>query len=157
MKRCILAATHLINLSPSAVIELKTPYERLMNKKPGYKQLRVIGCFCYASKDGNKVDKYEEKEIRSNLIGYTYAQKRYKLYDLEKRRISVSGNVVFKEEIFPLLDLNPSKEKDSLKLTLNSMPICSFNLMQVSKPYYLLPAKQEEEDGKMIEHVQYRA
>ena len=31
---CVKAATHLINLMPSAVIGWETPYERLLKKKP---------------------------------------------------------------------------------------------------------------------------
>ncbi|KAL2943465.1 Retrovirus-related Pol polyprotein from transposon RE2 [Bienertia sinuspersici] len=51
---CLLAATHIINLLPSVVINWQTPYERLMKQKPSYDHLRIIGCLCYASKDQRK-------------------------------------------------------------------------------------------------------
>ncbi|WOG86569.1 hypothetical protein DCAR_0205784 [Daucus carota subsp. sativus] len=38
---CVKAATHLINLMPSAVIGWETPYERLLKKKPEYEHLRI--------------------------------------------------------------------------------------------------------------------
>lgn len=94
---CILAATYLINLLPTPVLEWETPYERLMGKKPNYDHLRVIGCLCYASGTKNPTDKFEGRGIRSILVGYPYAQKGYKLYDLEKKRLFVSRDVVFKK------------------------------------------------------------
>lgn len=84
---CILDATHLINLLPSAVINWETPYERLMKEKPIYSHLRIIGCLCYASGSEKKGDKLEEKGIRCVLVGYPYGQKGYKLYDLQKEKI----------------------------------------------------------------------
>lgn len=80
--KCILSAIHLINFLPSVVINWMTPYERLMKIKPKYEHLRVIGCLCYGTKNNNKGDKFEEKVVRSILVGYPYAQKGYKLYDL---------------------------------------------------------------------------
>ncbi|KNA02940.1 hypothetical protein SOVF_213850, partial [Spinacia oleracea] len=47
---------------------------------------------------------FEEKGIRSVLLGYPYGQKGYKLFDLQKRKMYMCRDVVFKEDIFPFLN-----------------------------------------------------
>ena len=42
-----LAATYLINRTPSKVINLDTPLEKLFHEKPNYHALRTFGCACW--------------------------------------------------------------------------------------------------------------
>ena len=118
---CILAATHLINLLPSVVINWETPYERWKKKEPSYDHLRIIGCLCYGKSSDRRNDKFEGKGIRSILVGYPYGQKGYKLYDLQKGQTYVSRDVVFKENIFPFL-LKKGSENE-LKVVMNQVPL----------------------------------
>lgn len=110
MGRCVKVATHLINLIPRGVIGWETPYERLMNKQPEYKHLRIIGCLCYAFNTDRRLDKFGEKGVRCELVGYANEQKGYRVFDLEKRKIFVTRDVIFKEEIFPFLISEENKE-----------------------------------------------
>lgn len=114
---CILAATQLINLLPTAVLNWKTPYERLMKKEPRYDHLRVIGSLCYARGRTKPKDKFATRGIRCILIGYPCCQKGYKSMDLESKRIFVSRDVVFHESILPFM-LN--KEKNEVELALRN-------------------------------------
>ena len=43
----LLTTSHILNLSPSSLLNYTTPYETLYHKQPSYNHLRVFGCACY--------------------------------------------------------------------------------------------------------------
>lgn len=45
----VCTAAHLINRTPSPLLEGKSPFELLHDKIPAYESLRVLGCLAYAS------------------------------------------------------------------------------------------------------------
>ena len=45
---CILGAAHLINRTPTPLLQNKTPFEILFNKLPTFDAIRTIGCLCFA-------------------------------------------------------------------------------------------------------------
>ena len=96
---CLLAATYLINLMPTAILNWKTPFEVLMKKTPTYDQLRVIGCLCYVAHKTS--DKFAPRATKCIFLGYPFAQKGYKCYNLQTQKIILSRNVTFKEDTFP--------------------------------------------------------
>ncbi|XP_074369130.1 uncharacterized protein LOC141709984 [Apium graveolens] len=96
---CVLSATYLINLMPSSVLSWKSPYQILLQQYPDYSRLKVLGCLCYST---NKTsDKLASRAFRCVFIGYPYAQKAYKLYDLDNHKVIISRDVTFQENIFP--------------------------------------------------------
>nr|KYP53678.1 Copia protein [Cajanus cajan] len=97
---CVLTAVHIINRLPSKVIGNKTPYEKLMGKKPNYEHLRVFGCLVYVLKN-KKEGKFDEKGRACVFMGYPSGQKGYKVYDTEKKEIQISRDVIFCEDEFP--------------------------------------------------------
>ena len=97
---CVLAATHIINKLPMAVLGWKTLFEVLYGSAPDLSDLRTIGCLCYATKLG-ETDKLEARAHKCVLLGYTYGFKGYKLYDLQSKKVFHSRDVVFQEGIFP--------------------------------------------------------
>lgn len=81
---CLLSATYLINLMPNSVLDWKIPFHLLMSKPPSYDHLRVIGCLCFAAvKFSNKFAPRARKCI---FLGYPFAQKGYKLFDLDSKQ-----------------------------------------------------------------------
>jgi len=49
--------------------------------------------------------KFEPRAKKSVVLGFSTTQKGYKLYDLDQQSVFVSRDVVFKERVFPLKDL----------------------------------------------------
>lgn len=76
-----------------------------MKRPPDYSRLRVIGCLCYAAIKSS--DKMAPRALKCMFLGYPYAKKAYKLYDLNNHRIVISRDVVFKEHIFPYKQILP--------------------------------------------------
>ncbi|KAK9750636.1 hypothetical protein RND81_02G209700 [Saponaria officinalis] len=95
----VLAATHLINLMPTKTLGWKTPHETLFKRAPDYSSLRTIGCLCFAAQ--NSGDKFENRVVKCIMLGYPFAKKGYKLYNLTDHKILLSRDVIFNENTFP--------------------------------------------------------
>ncbi|KAL2227014.1 UNVERIFIED_CONTAM: Retrovirus-related Pol polyprotein from transposon RE2 [Sesamum indicum] len=97
----ILGTTHLINRFPTAVLDWKSPYEKLYDKPHSYSHLRVIGCLCFAIRPEPQLSKFDKRASKCVFVGYPLGQKGYKVYDLESKSFFASRNVIFHEDQFP--------------------------------------------------------
>lgn len=66
---CIKAAVYVLNRIPSTVLNRKSSFELLYNKRPSLLHLRVIGCLCVATILTQK-DKFNPRVVRAVLVGY---------------------------------------------------------------------------------------
>ena len=126
----IMTAAHIINRTPSAILEGKTPYKLLHGKAPAYYLLRVFGCFCYAHRRARDNDKFGARSRKCIFVGYPSGTKGWKLYDLEHSEFFISRDVTFFEDTFPGI-------KDGSYVT---NPVLQLNLPSDDwlKPMYVL-------------------
>ncbi|KAG7529442.1 Ribonuclease H-like superfamily [Arabidopsis thaliana x Arabidopsis arenosa] len=104
---CVMTACHLINRTPSTVLQGKTPYQLLFGEVPNFTHLRVFGRLCFPRNVLRDKDKFGERSRRCVFMGYPFGQKGWRVYDLEKSEFIVSRDVVFQEDVFPYQSLEP--------------------------------------------------
>ena len=90
-------AVYLRNISPTSALVGKTPFEALTNVKPNVEHLRVFGCVAYAHIPKDERQKLDVKSVKCILLGYGSECKAYRLYNLEKRVVFYSRDVIFNE------------------------------------------------------------
>lgn len=98
---CVLTAAYLINRLPSNVMKNKSPFEMLHHKKPTYDTLRVFGCLAFAYNPDTTGDKLEARGVPSVFLGYPTLQKGYRLLNLLTKKVFVSRDVKWYENVFP--------------------------------------------------------
>ncbi|XP_013624332.1 PREDICTED: uncharacterized protein LOC106330407 [Brassica oleracea var. oleracea] len=93
----VVSACYLINRIPTKVLQDISLFQVLNKIKPPIDHLRLFGCVCYVLIPGEHRNKLEAKSVKGMFIGYTHAQKGYKCYMPESRRVMVSRDVKFVE------------------------------------------------------------
>lgn len=97
---CI-TSTFLINRTSSSQLHNKTPYELLHNTTFYYTTLGVFGCLGFASTLPAHHDKFQPRAALCVLLGYHLGVKGLKMYDIQRKTVFISRDVVFHENIFP--------------------------------------------------------
>ncbi|KAD6795877.1 hypothetical protein E3N88_06773 [Mikania micrantha] len=103
---CVLTAAYIINRLPSKTINDKTPYEILHDRKPEYDHMRVFGCLTYFWSIDTKGDKFEVRGKPGIFLGYPQGVKGYKIFDIGDKKMVVSRDVKFHEDVFIFPDQN---------------------------------------------------
>jgi hypothetical protein len=101
-----LAATYLINRTPSKVINFETHIERLYRVKPDYTSLRVFGCVCWPNLRPYNKHKLAFRSQECAFLGYSNLHKGFKCLDISTGRVYISRDVVFDENVFPFSKLH---------------------------------------------------
>lgn len=97
-----MTATHLINRLPSNYLKNKCSYEVLYNKKTDYTHLRSFGCLCYPTVPKVHREKFQPRTTPHIFMGYPFGIKGYKVMSLAIKKIYISRDVTFHEDVFPL-------------------------------------------------------
>ena len=101
-----LAATYLINRTPTKVLNFSTPFETLLHEKPDYSMLRVFGCACWPNLRPYNSHKLSFRSKRCVFWGYSNMHKGFKCLDVSAGRIYISRDVIFDEHVFPFSELH---------------------------------------------------
>ncbi|MCO5556241.1 hypothetical protein L7F22_009787 [Adiantum nelumboides] len=95
----VATAVHLINKTPSKILEKDSVAEMVWSsKKPSYKHLRVFGCEAYNHVHKKFRNKLEPKSKKCVFLGYgDSGEMGYRLWDPESKKVVRSNDVYFNE------------------------------------------------------------
>lgn len=113
----IATATHIQNLCLTRSTEA-TPYELWNNKKPGTKHLKIFGTKCFVHTPVEKRKKLDNTAEEMIFIGYDNNSKAYRCYDLVSKRVIISRDVKFVENIAKF-ESTTTGERDSNQIEVN--------------------------------------
>jgi len=110
-------ATDLINIIPTDVLEIHTPYDLLYKEQPNLQNLKVFGSLCFASTLQRNRSMLNLRARKCIFLGYKTGMKGYVVFDVHNKEIFVSRNVNFYEFVFPYTENNNcNKEKGNQQL-----------------------------------------
>ena len=66
-------ACHLINRTPTEVLDYKTPYECLFGRPLTMTDIWIFGCLCYAYNIYHGGNKFASSSRRCIFVGYSYS------------------------------------------------------------------------------------
>jgi hypothetical protein len=88
---------HVLNRSPTLVVQHSTPEEAWSGMKPTVEYFRVFGCLAHVHVPDQRRIKLDDKSILCVLLGVSDESKAYRLFDPVSKKIIVSRDVVFEE------------------------------------------------------------
>ncbi|KAL8087693.1 hypothetical protein AgCh_037733 [Apium graveolens] len=88
----------------------KTPYQLLRNKTPNIGYFKVFGSKCFVLKKIDRDGKFDAKSFEAIFLGYSSTSRSYRYYNLDKRIVEKSIDIVFIE---PNNDLPRDEEDDA--------------------------------------------
>jgi transposase InsO family protein len=92
-------ANHLVNLSPTRVNYGLIPDEKFYSKKPRVDHLRIFGSICYLHIPKEKRYKLDSKSIQCFFLGYDKNSKVYRVFEPTSKKIHLSRDIVFDENL----------------------------------------------------------
>lgn len=135
----LMAATYLVNRSPTKALKDMTPFEMWNNRKPDISHLRVFGSVAYAQIPKQLRKKLDDTSRKMRMVGYDLNG--YRLYDEEKKIVKVARNIVFDENVGSMQDtvsvLSDELSRVNVNETAPSLPqrsTASINPANVTPP-----------------------
>jgi hypothetical protein len=102
----LLAATYLINRTPTKLLSYDTPLHKLLGTTLDYSNFRVFGYACWPNLRPYNSHKLQLHSTRCVLLGYSNMHKGFKCLDIPTDHIYISHDVIFDESVFPFASLN---------------------------------------------------
>jgi hypothetical protein len=104
--QAFLMVVHLINHTPTKILDYDTPIHCFLCATPDYSNLKVFGCTCWPNLRPYNAHKLQFCSIRYAFLGYSNLHKGYKCLDIATGQVYISRDVVFDESIFPFAQLH---------------------------------------------------
>ena len=98
LARSVELSIHILNRSPTFVVQNMTPKEAWNGRKPSVEHFRIFGCIAYAHVPDEKRKKLDDKKEKCLFLGVSKTSKTYKLFNPLTEKIVTSRDVVFDEE-----------------------------------------------------------
>lgn len=115
------AAVHVLNRSPTSVLNGQIPEEVWSNKKINTNYFRVFGSRAMVHVAKVKRKKFDPVSEEQVMVGYGDTQKGYRVYNKQSGTVSVSRNIVFDEsQNMKSNDIDVNEWNDSV-----FMPLCN--------------------------------
>ncbi|KAM0058456.1 putative RNA-directed DNA polymerase [Helianthus debilis subsp. tardiflorus] len=148
---CVLKAAYIINRLPSKTINDKTPYEILYDQKPEYDHMRVFGCLSYFWSIDTKGDKFEERGKPGIFLGYPKGVKGYKIYDIGDKKMVVSRDVKFHEDVFVFPDQKQNGCEDDLFVPItHDVEVHNYDIVIINNNSLGPECDQEDVEGAHV-------
>jgi histone deacetylase 1/2 len=103
-----LIANFLITIIPSKVLDFESPTEHLLHVTPNYDALHTFGCACWPNLRPYNKRKLAFRSKQCVFLGYSPLHKGVKCLDVSIRRVYISRDVFFDENVFPFAALHPN-------------------------------------------------
>jgi hypothetical protein len=87
------------NRSPHQILKNITPEESFTKVKPEIRHFRIFGCPVYLHVPKEKRSKLEPSGRKGTFVGYSESSKAYRIYIPGQRKIEVSRDTTFEEEV----------------------------------------------------------
>jgi len=91
-------AAYVLNRTPQSKNPKQTPFEIWHGKKPDLSHIRVFGSVAYVHVPHQMRRKLDAKAKRMLLVGYENDSINYRLFDPNKRSVTISRHVTFNEQ-----------------------------------------------------------
>lgn len=132
----------------------RTPEEIWTGRKPSVKHLRPFGCKAFAHIPKESRKKLDARATECIMLGYGGVSKGYRLWDLEKRSLIVSRDVVFVENEFPLKERATIETIDYSDLSSESFAI---EVQQDQSSDIQQPVEQQVQENERDMEIQQLA
>ncbi|KAL3691662.1 hypothetical protein R1sor_005313 [Riccia sorocarpa] len=95
----VVTANYLVNRSPTRANSSVTPEEKFLGQPPDLSNLRAFGCLTYIHQGAHCRNKLEARSIKGVLVGYDENSKGYRCYVPGQKKIVITRDVKFCEDL----------------------------------------------------------